>query len=90
MERLQALVTGRVQLVMYRDFACRNARALGLTGTVRNLPDGSVQLIVEGSRENLDLFALKLWKGSLLSKVEMVTTSFTNATGEFKTFRIIY
>ncbi len=90
MERLTTLVSGRVQMVMYRDFACRNARAAGLVGTVQNLPDGSVEVIAEGERAKLDAFALKLWKGSLLSRVSMVAPRFTSATGEFQKFRIIY
>lgn len=90
MERLRAIVLGRVQVVMYRDFACRNARAAGLVGTVQNLSDGTVEVIAEGERKILDEFALKLWKGSLLSHVEMVTTTFSPATGEFEKFRILY
>lgn len=90
MERLEAIVSGRVQVVMYRDFTCRNARALHLVGTVQNLPDGTVRVIAEGERKALDDFALRLWKGSLFAKVEMVTTEFRPATGAFDTFRIIY
>lgn len=90
MERLEAVVVGRVQLVMYRDFVCRNARARHLVGEVENLPDGTVRVVAEGERAALDEFALKLWKGSLLSKVEMVTTSFSSASGAFTSFRIVY
>jgi acylphosphatase len=59
-------------------------------GSVQNLLDGTVQVFVEGERAKLDAFAVKLWKGSLLSKVEMVQTSFHPATGEFTNFHIIY
>jgi acylphosphatase len=90
MERLEAKVSGRVQVVMYRDFVCRSARALGLVGEVENLPDGSVRIVAEGNREKLDALALKLWKGSLLSKVEMVDTRFSPSRGEFTQFRIVY
>ncbi len=77
-------------MVMYRDFCCRHARALGLVGSAQNLPDGTVKVIAEGPREQLDAFVLKLWKGPLLAKVEMVKTSFLGATGEFEKFRIVY
>ncbi len=90
MERLEASVSGRVQVVMYRDFTCRNARALGLVGTVKNEKDGTVTVVAEGDRSKLDELALRLWKGPLLAKVDMVKTSFSSATGEFEKFRIVY
>ncbi|MGB4076838.1 MAG: acylphosphatase [Minisyncoccia bacterium] len=90
MERLEALVSGRVQIVMYRDFTCRKARGLGLVGSVQNLPDGTVRVIAEGPRASLEKLALKLWKGSLFSRVDMVQTTYAPATGEFPSFRIIY
>lgn len=90
MERLEATVSGRVQMVMFRDFACRNARALKLTGSAQNLPDGTVRIVAEGERSALDQFVLKLWRGPLLAKVENVQPTFTAATGEFNNFRIIY
>lgn len=90
MERLEAIVSGRVQVVMYRDFACRNARALGLVGSAQNLPNDTVRVIAEGERAVLDQFVLKLWRGSMLAKVENVDVKFLPATGEFKNFRIIY
>src|SRR3989344_3587434 len=43
-KEFRAIVRGRVQLVMYRDFAARTARRLGVSRTVRNLPDGSVEI----------------------------------------------
>lgn len=89
-ERLEAIVSGRVQVVMYRDFCCRHARALGLVGSVQNLLDGTVEVIAEGPRRKLDEFVLKLWKGPLLAKVEMVNPSFSVATGGFDKFRIVY
>jgi len=54
------------------------------------MPDSTVRIVAEGERAHLDAFALKLWKGSLLSKVDMVHTRFLPATQEFKQFRIIY
>jgi acylphosphatase len=48
MKRVHAIVTGRVQGVAYRASTAHEARALGLAGWVRNRPDGSVELEVEG------------------------------------------
>lgn len=90
MERLEAIVSGRVQLVMYRDFATRKARTLGLVGEVQNLPDGTVRVIAEGPKEKLDQYVQKLKEGSLLSKVEHVQVSYVPATGAYKYFDINY
>lgn len=89
-ERLEAIVRGRVQLVMYRDFAQRKASGLKLVGTVRNLPDGTVEVVAEGPREKLETYLTKLRQGSLLSHVERVDALWKQATGEFSQFRIRY
>ncbi len=89
-ERLEAVVSGRVQMVMYRDFAMRKARGLKLTGTVRNRPDGTVHVIAEGPRERLEAYIEKLKEGSVLSSVEEVVHIFLPATGEHKKFDIRY
>lgn len=77
-------------MVMYRDFAQRKARGLGLVGTVQNLPDGSVAVIAEGEEETLKKFIALLRKGSVFAKVEGVETKWVETTGEFKRFTIIY
>jgi acylphosphatase len=48
--RLTAIVTGRVQGVGFRYFVRRRAEPLGLTGTATNLPNGRVEVVVEGPR----------------------------------------
>lgn len=90
MERLEARVYGRVQMVMYRDFATRKARGLGLVGEVQNLEDGSVSVIAEGSRTHLERYIEKLKKGSLLSDVERVEVRFLPATTTYTSFSITY
>ena len=77
-------------MVMFRDFARRKARALGLFGSVQNLPDGSVLLIAEGKEEKLKRLLVFLRKGSLLARVDNIDISFDEATGEFSKFDIIY
>lgn len=90
MERLEAISHGRVQLVMYRDFVMRSARALKLVGEVQNLKDGTVRTIAEGSKEKLVALVEKLKKGPLLARVESVEEIYLPATHTFTTFEIRY
>lgn len=90
MERIEAIVSGRVQLVMYRDFATRKARSLGLVGEVQNLPDGTVRVVAEGDRSTLEAYVQKLRKGSLLSRVEDVVVTYLPAQGDYTYFDINY
>ena len=52
MERIEAIVSGRVQMVMFRDFAQRKALGLRLCGEVMNLPDGTVRVIAVHALRN--------------------------------------
>lgn len=70
MQRL--LVSGRVQRVGYRDWTVRNARELGLTGWVRNLSDGRVEVLAEGDEESLHRLVEALRNGPRLATVEHV------------------
>lgn len=89
-ERLEVIISGRVQLVMYRDFAQRKARRLKLTGTVENLPNGTVRVIAEGPRDVLEEYVRRLECGPLLAHVEQVTPLWLPAIGSFRDFTIIY
>ena len=89
-ERIEAIVSGRVQKVMYRDFAQRKASGLKLTGTVRNKADKTVHVVAEGPREKLEMYIEKLKKGPLLAEVESVEHTWTTPTGEFTSFTISY
>lgn len=85
-----AVVSGRVQLVMYRDFVQRKATKLGLVGSVRNVNDGTVSVTVEGEKVALEKLIAYLEKGSLLSLVESVAVEWREPTGNFSSFSIIY
>jgi acylphosphatase len=89
-ERIEAIISGRVQGVMFRDFACRKARGLKLTGEAQNLRDGTVRVIAEGPRDNIERYIEKLKKGSLLAHVEDVSVSWHVPTNLYKGFNINY
>lgn len=89
-KRVECRVTGRVQMVLYRDFTRRQARSLGLVGFVKNNPDGSVTVIAEGEEEKLRTFIEYLKKGPLFARVNNVRVERKEATGEFSQFEIVY
>ena len=89
-KRLECEIAGRVQLVMYRDFARRKARPLGLTGTVENLSNGNVYVVAEGDEALLARYLEALKKGPFLARVTGVTEKWLPATGEFNDFNIIF
>jgi acylphosphatase len=62
-------VSGRVQGVYYRGTAVSRARAAGLTGYARNLPDGRVEVLAQGSDAAVEAFIQWLWIGSVAAKV---------------------
>lgn len=68
------LVSGRVQGVSYRASTQAKAQELGLTGWVRNLSDGRVELTACGSAEKLSV--LELWQGPVAAEVTQVAISF--------------
>ncbi len=64
------VVRGRVQGVGYRYFARRSAQALGLSGFVRNLPDGSVEVLAEGGEDALARLEQALREGPAFAAVD--------------------
>ena len=87
-ERLDASVRGRVQGVGYRIFALREARALGLEGWVANQGDGSVRVVAEGPRPDLDALVERLGEGPPAGWVDEVRTRWEPARGIGPGFRI--
>lgn len=77
-------------MVMFRDFAQRSARRLGVFGFVKNLDDGSVLVVAEGEEWHLREFLQILKKGSVFSKVSEVREKWEDNREEFKDFTIKY
>lgn len=89
-KQLRANITGRVQMVMFRDFAQRKARKLGLFGTVQNQSDGSVFVVAEGEEIVLNEYIKYLSRGPILAKVKNIRTEWSEPSGIFKDFLIVY
>jgi acylphosphatase len=88
---LHAIVAGRVQGVNFRDFVCRRAISLGLTGYVRNLPDmRSVEVVAEGQRERLELLLDHLRAGPRGSRVDSADAQWGEASGQYAQFRVTF
>lgn len=86
--RLHATVTGMVQGVSFRWFTQRRAAELGLDGFVRNLSDGSVELIAEGRRDVLERLLDSVRTGPRSAVVENVDAEWDGPSGEFHRFDI--
>ena len=89
-KRLHAIVKGRTQGVCFRDFAKKEALILRLKGYVKNLPDGSVEVIAEGSEEKLGKLLAKLYEGPINAEVIEIEKEVSEAMNEFKTFSISF
>ena len=87
--RLQAVVSGRVQGVGFREFTRREASARHVTGWVRNGDDGrSVELVAEGTEDAVIAFLAALRSGPRFGRVDDVSEVWSDATGAFTRFSI--
>ncbi|MEW6128769.1 MAG: acylphosphatase [Acidobacteriota bacterium] len=84
------IIRGRVQGVGFRYFTVQAATRARVVGTVKNLPDGSVEAIAEGSLASLAAFLLELRRGPGFSRVTAVDEQDYPAMGHYKSFEVIY
>ena len=81
-------VRGRVQGVGFRWFVEREAQTLGLAGWVRNRSDGTVEVLAQGTREQLFALRSKLQEGPRASRVDEVEEVESQVQHDMKSFRI--
>ena len=86
MKRLHLLIAGRVQGVFFRANTQKKARELGLTGFVRNLPDGQVETLAEGPEDHLKTFLAWCRQGPPSSQVTSVKTQWEKAPPKYPSF----
>jgi len=85
------VVRGRVQGVGFRDYVYTRARFLGLTGYVRNLPDGrSLEVVAEGPRPALEQLLEYLHQGPRLARVDGVEVEWREPQGSYADFGVAY
>lgn len=88
MKRLHLKIYGRVQGVYFRSSAQSKARELGLSGWAKNIPDGTLETVVEGEEEMLEEYIRWCKKGPAAARVDKVEEKWDEPTGEFKGFSI--
>jgi acylphosphatase len=66
---IHLIISGRVQGVGYRNWMAKTAQSMGLTGWVRNLPDGRVEAVASGEAEDIERLITQCHKGPLMAKV---------------------
>ena len=87
-KQIHLVVRGRVQGVFYRASAQREAKRLGVTGWVKNRPDGSLEIVAEGEEDQVKDFLAWAQHGPSTARVDKVETRWRSYTGEFAEFRI--
>jgi acylphosphatase len=88
--RAHITVSGRVQGVYYRSYACDEARVLGITGWVRNIKGGRVEAVLEGDEQALREMVDWCWRGPPSSRVVEVEVEWEEPSGEFTDFSVTY
>jgi acylphosphatase len=88
--RAHVWIRGRVHGVFFRAFTRDAALSAGVTGWVRNLPDGRVEAVFEGNEENVQNVVNWCHEGSPMSRVDYVEELEEVYIGEFHNFRITY
>ena len=86
--RLHAIVHGRVQGVGFRAFVVDRRIALGAKGWARNKWDGTVEVLAEGDRQQLERLLNAIHQGPRMANVIRVDVDWQPATGEFSSFHV--
>lgn len=82
-------ILGFVQGVGFRQFIKRNALSLGLKGFVRNLPDGRIEVVAKGVKEQIERLIDLCEKGPFFSEVKSVGVNWEDEE-EFEGFEILH
>jgi acylphosphatase len=89
LKQVHLFVRGRVQGVFFRASSQREAKRLGLTGWVKNRPDGGVEILAEGEEDGLKELIGWANRGPSAARVERVDVRWRSFAGDFSDFRIV-
>ena len=87
--RAEIIIHGRVQKVGYKDLVDEIAFNLNINGNVKNLDDGTVQIICEGKKDDIKELTKKIDVRHYPIRIEKIDVEYASPTGEFKMFEII-
>ncbi|MEM4633778.1 MAG: acylphosphatase [Candidatus Anstonellaceae archaeon] len=92
MHRIRAIAFGKVQGVGFRAFCCKVGKSCSLCGFARNLPDGSVEIVVEGEKEDADEFFQRIFTKTGKIQVEKIEIKSSRKVEKrkFASFSICY
>jgi len=88
--RAKLIIKGVVQGVSFRYYTQREARKYGVTGWVRNLPDGSVAALFEGEEEDVEAMIQWCRHGPLGARVSQLIAQPEEYVGEFQSFSVTF
>jgi len=86
--RIHAFISGIVQGVFFRSETRRIAKNLDIKGWIKNLPDGRVEVVIEGEKDKIDKLIEFLKQGPPAASVNKVDVKTENYKGEFEDFTI--
>ena len=89
-KRVHIFVNGLVQGVYFRYYTAQTAQQLNLSGWVRNMRDGRVEILCEGDEDSLGRMVAWSRTGPSGARVEEIDVAWEGFTGEFDEFKILY
>lgn len=87
---MRCIVSGKVQAVAYRAYAQDVAGQLNVVGYIRNLSDGTVEVVAQGDQVLLKEFVEYLHEGSVLAEVEGVAVEWGSIKKPYDDFSILH
>ena len=87
--RLRVLYSGRVQGVGFRYNARMVVRGFDISGSVRNLPDGRVELMAEGTRDEIEAYCQAIRESGVGRLIHGEEKTWSKAEGGFRGFEIV-